>query len=61
MSAKPIVFISHINEEKEIAAQFKTLLDGAFLGLIDAFISSDARSIDLGSGPIKVLADRWIS
>jgi TIR domain len=53
MSAKPIVFISHIDDEKEIAAAFKSLIENAFLGLISVFVSSDARSIELG--------ERWLN
>jgi hypothetical protein len=48
LNAKPIVFISHIVEEAEVAAAFKSLIENAFLGLIDVFVSSDAKSIDLG-------------
>lgn len=48
MNAKPIVFISHIDDEKEIAGAFKTLIEKEFLGLIDVFVSSHARSIELG-------------
>jgi TIR domain len=53
MSAKPIVFISHIDAEKEIAAAFKSLIENAFLGLISVFVSSDARSVELG--------ERWLN
>ena len=53
MYAKPIVFISHIDDEKEIAGTFKSLIEKEFLGLIDVFVSSDARSIDLG--------ERWLN
>jgi TIR domain len=53
MDAKPVVFISHIDDEKEIAAAFKSLIEKAFLGLINVFVSSDARSIELG--------ERWLN
>jgi len=45
---KSLVFISHITEEKELALEFKSLVEGAFLGLIDVFVSSDENSIHLG-------------
>ena len=53
MNAKPIIFISHIDDEKEIAGAFKDLIENAFLGLISVFVSSDARSVELG--------DRWLN
>jgi hypothetical protein len=45
---KPIVFISHITEEKHVALALKSILEDAFIGLMDVFISSDPRSIQLG-------------
>lgn len=45
---KPVIFISHIHEEKEIAAAFKDLVQAAFLNMLDVFVSSDARSIEPG-------------
>lgn len=46
---KPVVFISHITEEKELAIYFKQLLEESFLGMIDVFVSSDENSISSGS------------
>lgn len=46
--SKPIVFVSHIHEEALVAVTFKELIDRAFLGLIDTFVSSDRGSISLG-------------
>jgi len=45
---KPIVFISHITEEKELAFNFKELIESSFLGMFDVFVSSDEHSIALG-------------
>jgi hypothetical protein len=45
---KALVFISHISPEKEIAIAFKELIEEAFLGLIDVFVSSDEHSVSLG-------------
>ena len=45
---KPLVFISHITEEKEIALAFKSLIETTFLNMIDVFVSSDPTSIKLG-------------
>jgi hypothetical protein len=46
--AKPIVFISHIGEEKQIAIALKAVVESAFIGMIDVFVSSDPASISLG-------------
>ena len=45
---KPIVFISHITEEKEIALALKGLVERTFLSMIDVFVASDPTSIKLG-------------
>lgn len=45
---KPIVFISHITEEKEIAQALKQLVESTFLNMIEVFVSSDPTSIKLG-------------
>ena len=46
---KPILFISHITEEKELADRLKSLIEYSFLGMIDVFVSSDEHSVALGS------------
>lgn len=46
--SKPLVFISHITEEKEIAVAFKELIESSFLGMLDVFVSSDEDSIHMG-------------
>jgi len=45
---KPLVFISHISEEAEIAHAFQTLLQRSFLGMVETFVSSDPSSIEVG-------------
>ena len=45
---KPLVFISHITEEKEIAQALKQLVESTFLNMIEVFVSSDPTSIRLG-------------
>jgi hypothetical protein len=45
---KKIIFISHITEEKELAIKTKELIENAFLGMIEVFVSSDEHSISLG-------------
>lgn len=46
---KPIVFISHITEEKELAIELKRLIEESFLGMLEVFVSSDEDSIASGS------------
>ena len=47
--SKSIVFLSHIADEAEVAIAFKELIERAFLGLIDVFVSSDTNSIPMGA------------
>lgn len=47
--AKPLVFLSHITEEAELAGLFKAEIDRVFLGMIDVFVSSDNSSISVGN------------
>ncbi|SCA37723.1 toll/interleukin-1 receptor domain-containing protein [Klebsiella quasipneumoniae] len=57
MSKHAMLFISHINEEKEIALQFQELVDNAFLGLIDTFVSSSPDAISMGSKWLTKVSD----
>jgi hypothetical protein len=50
---KPIIFISHINEERKIAISLKSLLKLEFGDTIEIFVSSDKESIQYG--------DYWFS
>lgn len=45
---KPIVFLSHIHEEKEIAIALKKVIEKGFLNMMDVFVSSDPTSIEMG-------------
>jgi len=45
---KPLVFISHITTEKELAIALKELVEQAFLGMVEVFVSSDPNSIAMG-------------
>jgi hypothetical protein len=45
---KPLVFISHIGEEDQVAKALKELIEPHFLGLLDVFVSSDGGSIEMG-------------
>jgi hypothetical protein len=46
--SKPLIFISHISEEKEVALAVKELIEASFLGMMEVFVSSDHLSIPLG-------------
>lgn len=48
MTAKPILFIFHITEEKELAIAFNELVKSQFLGMLDVFVSSDESSVGMG-------------
>lgn len=45
---KPILFISHITEEKELANELKKFLENKFSDKLDVFVSSNEHSIELG-------------
>ncbi|MDY6965500.1 MAG: toll/interleukin-1 receptor domain-containing protein [Halobacteriota archaeon] len=45
---KPVIFISHIVEEKEVAIAFKELIENGFLRMVEVFVSSDEESIQMG-------------
>ena len=55
--SKPTVFLSHITEEKELAGIFKEQIEKSFLGLVDIFVSSDAKSIPLGKNWLDQVTD----
>ena len=45
---KPLVFISHITSEKELAQALRELIQTTFMGMIEVFVSSDPDSIAMG-------------
>jgi TIR domain len=56
MPMRSRLFISHISEEKEFAAQLKTVLTRDFLGLDEVFVSSDTESIGAGEEWLQSVA-----
>ena len=46
--SKPVIFLSHMHEERDIAIILKTLLESSFLDAINVFVSSDNSSNSLG-------------
>lgn len=55
--SKPLVFLSHITEEAELADLFKTEIERVFLGMIEVFVSSDATSISVGNNWLDRITD----
>lgn len=47
--SKPTVFVSHINQEAQIATQFKNLMEMSFLHMLHIFVSSDPESNPRGA------------
>lgn len=45
---RPIVFISHIVEERALALELKKAIEGSFLGMADVFVSSDPSDLQAG-------------
>lgn len=54
---KPTIFISHISEEAPLAQLFKDAIEREFLGLVNLFMSSDARSVGLGQNWLNEITD----
>lgn len=54
---KPIVFISHITEEAELAKELKKILEESFLGMLDVFVSSDEGSLSAGTRWLDDITD----
>ncbi|MCA2408455.1 toll/interleukin-1 receptor domain-containing protein [Rhizobium leguminosarum] len=55
--SKPTIFLSHITEEKGLATIFKDQIEESFLGLVNIFVSSDAKSIPLGRNWLDQITD----
>lgn len=55
---KPVVFISHITEEKEIAVAFQQLVEKSFLQAVELFVASDDKSIPMGKEWLNTIKDR---
>lgn len=55
--SKPLVFISHITEEKQIALAIKELLEEAYVDQIEVFVSSSKRSIRVGDEWFQKIRD----
>ncbi|QGZ61642.1 toll/interleukin-1 receptor domain-containing protein [Paraburkholderia acidisoli] len=49
MSSQPLLFVSHIHEESELAVILQTALRKEFSGFVEVFVSSDGASINAGA------------
>lgn len=47
--SKPLIFISHITEEKFVAKELQIMLEDAFIGSFAFFVSSDPNILRVGS------------
>lgn len=54
--AKTTIFISHIARETELAQCLKKFLINDFLGLLDVFVSSDGKTIQVGEQWLEKLS-----
>jgi hypothetical protein len=54
---KPLVFISHITEERNIAEALKRILQKSFLGMIEVFVSSSPDSIPAGNNWLETISN----
>lgn len=54
---KRVIFISHITEERYIALALKQLIETEFLGLAEVFVSSDPKSLAVGTRWLDVVSN----
>lgn len=55
---KPLIFISHITEEKHIAEAIQQMISDAFLNSFDTFVSSNPNNLPLGSGWHQTISEK---
>lgn len=55
---KPIIFISHINEEGEVAIKLKSDILSYYRGSVTVFVSSDFESIEGGRDYFNTIIDK---
>lgn len=57
MPDKPLIFISHITEEAELAQLFKREIERSFLNMVEVFVSSDNASISIGTNWLEQITN----
>jgi hypothetical protein len=55
--ARKLIFLSHIHEEKDLAAVLQQSIEDEFGGFVDVFVSSDGYSIPAGTNFLKRIED----
>lgn len=58
--ANKLIFLSHIHEDKALAALVKDALEDEFSGFVEVFVSSDGTSIPAGSNFLKRIENSLI-
>jgi TIR domain len=51
------IFISHVHEDSDLAVGIKELMEDAFAGVFDAFVSSDRRSLSAGDNWLQKITE----
>ena len=55
-----LIFLSHIHEEKELAALVQSAIEDEFGGFVKVFVSSDGQTIPAGTNLLKIIEDGLI-
>ena len=56
--AEPLIFVSHVHEDRKVAAWLRERLEKDFLGLLRVFVSSDGEGIGAGDEWFAVVRKR---
>lgn len=57
-SGRTLVFVSHVHEDRAVAAWLRTRLEEHFLGMVRVFVSSDTEGIGAGEKWFEVMDQR---
>jgi hypothetical protein len=61
MHIRKKIFLSHINEEKDLAILIQESIEEEFSGFVDVFVSSDGRSILAGTNFLKRIEEMLLN
>ncbi|WPP47051.1 toll/interleukin-1 receptor domain-containing protein [Pseudomonas sp. AN-1] len=59
--SQALLFLSHIHEEKDLAAIIKSAIENEFAGFVEVFVSSDGVSIPAGANFLKRIEDGLVN
>lgn len=59
--SKPLIFLSHIHQEKELAMIVKNAIEEEFSGFAEVFVSSDGTSIRAGDNFLNKIEDGLVN